>query len=336
MRVTIKDVAKKAGYSTATVSLILNRKCSHFSKRAIYRVNQAAKELGYRPNRLAISMVTKQTHVIGLIIPDNSNMFFAELSKAIEMSARKFGYSVVYGNSSNEPLRDMEYIQMFEDRQVDGVIFTKSFSANEENDLETAELIQCSKLPFVLVDRELSGNHISSVLLNHRRGGYLATKHLLEQGHRRIGCITGPHTVTSSKQRLQGYRDALEEFGVAYCESYIFEGDFQMNSGRIGMNELLHQSVTAVFSFNDMMAYGVYQAIAEQGLRIPEDVSVVGFDDLWVSSTLHPALTTVHQPVEEIGAKTVEVLLTEMEGNIIERSCIFEPTLVIRNSVMAR
>lgn len=279
MRATIRDVAKKAGYSISTVSLVLNNKNVSIPQSTRDKVLAAVKALDYRPNQLAVSMVTKKTNVIGLIIPDNSNMFFADLSKAIEVAAHKAGYNLIYGNSSNDSGHDIEYMRMFTDRQVDGIIFAKSASICAEDDIRAMQFIRESKIPFVSVDRELRGNNIRSVLLDNRRGGYLATRHLLELGHRKIGCVTGPLDLMSSHERLEGYRDALDEYGVPYKEELIAEGDFQMAGSEKPVLQLLRQNVTGIFSFNDMMAYSIYQVMARRSLRIPQDISLVGFDD---------------------------------------------------------
>ena len=262
MRATIRDVAKKAGYSISTVSLVLNNKNVSIPQSTRDKVLAAVRALDYRPNQLAVSMVTKKTNVIGLIIPDNSNMFFADLSKAIEVAARKAGYNLIYGNSSNDSGHDIEYMRMFTDRQVDGIIFAKSASICAEDDIRAMQFIRESKIPFVSVDRELRGNNIRSVLLDNRRGGYLATRHLLELGHRKIGCVTGPLDLMSSHERLEGYRDALAEYGVPYKEELIAEGDFQMAGSEKPVLQLLRYNVTAIFSFNDMMAYSIYQVMA--------------------------------------------------------------------------
>ena len=333
MRATIRDVAKKAGYSISTVSLVLNNKNVSIPQSTRDKVLAAVKELDYRPNQLAVSMVTKRTNVIGLIIPDNSNMFFADLSKAIEVAARRAGYNLIYGNSSNDSGHDIEYMRMFTDRQVDGIIFAKSASLCAEDDIRAMQFIRNSKVPFVSVDRELRGNNIRSVLLDNRKGGYLATQHLLELGHRKIGCVTGPLDLMSSHERLEGYRDALREYGVPYREDLVEEGDFQMASSEKLVQKLLRHHITAIFSFNDMMAYSIYRVLARRSLRIPQDISLVGFDDLWLSEFLQPPLTTVHQPVEEIGQKAVAALVSAMNGEARgPQNCIFMPSLHVRAS----
>lgn len=333
MRATIRDVAKKAGYSISTVSLVLNNKNVSIPQSTRDKVLAAVKELDYRPNQLAVSMVTKRTNVIGLIIPDNSNMFFADLSKAIEVAARRAGYNLIYGNSSNDSGHDIEYMRMFTDRQVDGIIFAKSASICAEDDIRAMQFIRNSKVPFVSVDRELRGNNIRSVLLDNRKGGYLATRHLLDLGHQKIGCVTGPLDLMSSRERLEGYRDALREFHVPYREELVAEGDFQMASSEKLVQKLLKHHITAIFSFNDMMAYSIYQTLAQRSLRIPQDISLVGFDDLWLSAFLQPPLTTVHQPVEEIGQKAVAALVSAMNGETDgPQNCILMPSLHVRAS----
>ena len=230
-RVTIRDVAQRAGYSITTVSMVLNNKNVCIPPDTRQKVWAAVKELGYRPNQLAVSMVTKRSHVLGLIIPDNSNMFFAELSKAIERAARRVGYGLIYGNSSNDSKRDIQYIQMFADRQVDGIVFAKSASLAQEDDAKLLACMADCALPFVTVDRQIAGSDTCAVLLNHFKGGYLATRHLIGLGHTRIGAYTGPLDLLSSNERLAGYRSALEEAGIPYDEKLVFEGDYQYTGG---------------------------------------------------------------------------------------------------------
>ena len=334
-RVTIKDVARRAGYSITTVSMVLNRKnvCIPDATRA--KVWDAVQELGYRPNQLAVSMVTKKTHVLGLIIPDNSNMFFAELSKAVERAARQAGYGLIYGNSSNDSKRDVQYIEMFADRQVDGIIFAKSASLADEDDVHLLQCIDRCLLPFVTVDRQIQGSDVCAVLLNHFKGGYLATRHLLSLGHKKIGAYTGPSDLLSSNERLAGYRSALEEAGVPYDEALVFEGNYQYTDCSEALRHFMNRGVSAIFCFNDLMAFGLYRELAIAGLYIPENISIVGFDNVILSDVIQPALTTVEQPIADMGKVAVNLLVRLIDGEDIpknKRKSIFEPRLLIRSS----
>ena len=332
-RPTIKDVAKLASCSTAAVSLVMNNKDTSISQSTRTRILDAVNELGYRPNQLAVSMITGHSRVLGLIIPDNSNSFFSGLSKAIELAANQVGYALIYGNTNNNPQNDISYLKMFTDRQTDGIIFTKAASQFTKESKECVNFIQKSSIPLVAVDRAIPGIH--SILLDHFRGGYIATKHLISLGHTRIGCYTGPHNLVSSRERLKGYQYALESANIKFDENLVFEGNYEFGFEKEAFAYLQRQNVTAIFAFNDLMAIGMYREIYRNGLRIPEDISIVGFDDIPFCDLLSPPLTTVHQPVESIGQCSVKTLLDMIEGRESlhsEQQYKFEPVLAIRNS----
>ncbi len=335
-RVTIRDVAEKAGYSITTVSMVLNNKPVSIPEKTRIKVWKTAEELKYRPNQLAVSMITKHSHVIGLIIPDNSNAFFAELSKEVELAAQREGYGVIYGNSNNDSKRDICYIRMFADRQVDGIIFARSSSQTQEDELRLLRVVKELSLPLVMIDRQIDNSDACAVLLDHFKGGYLAAKHLIRLGHTRIGAYTGPRSLQSSNERLTGYRFALEESGLPYDRSLVFEGNYTASGGEEALRYFLNQRASAVFCFNDLMALGLYREIAIAGLSVPDDISIIGFDNSFLSEIIHPALTTVEQPIAQMGRRAVSFLLRQIEGREIppeQRRDIFEPKLVIRESV---
>lgn len=334
-RATIRDVARQAGCSITTVSFVLNNK-EGVSIPAATRSNilNAAKELNYRPNQLAVSMVTKRTYVIGLIIPDNSNGFFADMSKTIEYAAHAAGYSLIYGNSGNDAGRDLSYIQIFADRQVDGIILAKSSSLMQQ-ETKLLNFLDTLTIPYVMVDRPISGSKGCSVSSDNFMGGYLATRHLLDLGHLRIGAYTGSRDIVSSNERLRGYRAALEERGIDFQPSLLFEGNYQLGNEAAALEHFLSCGVSAIFSFNDLMAFGLYREIRKKHLSIPRDLSIVGFDDVFFGELVHPPLTTVRQPIEQIGSVAVSLLLDLIEGVPIpaeNQHPIFEPTLIPRDS----
>lgn len=338
MRTTIKDVANKTGYSITTVSLVLNDRNARISEKAKQKILECARSLDYRPNRLAIGIVTKRSRVLGLIIPDNTNQFFSSLSKAIEGAARKAGYLLIYGNTDNHAGRDIDYLQMYEDYHVDGIIYTKSSSDKTSDIEEVLRFLRQTSIPVVALDRPIADIGVMTVRLDHRAGGMIASRHLLERGHRRIGCLTGPLDLASSNDRLLGYQDALAEFGIPYDPALVVEGTYQAGREKDAVDRFLSQKATAVFSFNDIMALGLYRELQERGMRIPEDLSVVGFDNIQEGEVIRPALTSVSQPVEKMGAAAVRVLLEQIEGakdkpdsggSLFE----FQPKLVVRNSV---
>lgn len=333
MRVTLHDVAKKVGLSTTAVSLVLNNKPNRISQATKEKIFAAARELNYRPNHVAVSMVTGRTRTFGLILPDISNPFFSELARAIEDECSSYGYNVLYGNTYGSARRDFEYLNMFLDRNVDAVIMALSGSYGEEDKNEFTKILSSAGVPVVMVDRTLDAPGIVNVMLDHRLGGYLATKYLLNLGHRRIGCISGPPDIPVAVQRLEGYKMALEEEQIPFDPDLVYSGDFGPESGGRALPFLLGRNVTAIFACNDMMALGVYRACRLYGLRIPADLSLVGFDDIYLSDFLDPPMTTVAQPISEMGRECVRQAMAAISNGAGGGSAIvFRPVLKVRGS----
>lgn len=333
MAVTIKDVAEQCGLSVTTVSLVLNNKPNRISEKTKEKIIKTAEELHYRPNQIAVSMVTKRTHTIGLILPDVSNLYFSELAKAIEEESALQGYTVLYGNTSDDRKKDMEYLKVFLGRGVDALIMVHSHAFSMEDQNKLWKLVQSSHTPILAVDRSVFLPQVPAVMVDQRMGGMAATQHLIQLGHRRIGCITGPKYVNSSTERAFGYRQALESAGIAYDPKLIYHGDFRPQSGAEGLLPLWKQGITALFVCNDMMAMGVYQACQKEGIRIPEELSVVGYDDIFFIEYLYPPLTTVRQPVAEIGKEAAKQIIAMINGQEVGgKSTLFQPELVVRGS----
>lgn len=334
MKPTIKDVANYCGYSITTVSFVLNNKDVRIPEDTKQKVFEAAKALNYRPNQIAVSMVTRKTNIFGLIIPDISNMFFAELSKVIEVESRKCGYNVIYGNNNDEAKMDIEILNLFLDRGVDGIIIARSANRSEKYDRIFNDIVNSSNIPIIAIDRVSEEYSFNAVVVDHVWGGYLATQHLLKLGHRRIGCITGPKGQYTSEQRLEGYKKALDKYGVAYDEDLISEGDYSITSGSKNLPYLLGKDVTSIFAFNDMTALGVYRDIKKFGMKIPDDISIVGYDDIMLSPIFDMPLTTVHQPIKEIGKNSIKLMLNLMSnGKKKEPEIIkLKPSMMVRES----
>lgn len=331
---TLKDIAREAKVSITTASLVLNGKYGRVSQATIDRILEIAKKNNYQPNQIAVGLVTKKTKTIGLIVPDIQNTFFAEAAKHIEDEASKAGYNVILGNTNGKVEEDLKYINLFKRRGVDGLII--SFSADSTNKKEQDNLLNVLnnlEIPFMSLDRWIEGLHCPRVSIDHRKGGYLATMYLLNNGHRKIGCITGPMNVYTARRRLKGYQEALEEYGIPFDEKLVFEGNYRFESGYLGGKNLLGKDMTAVFICNDLMSYGFYQAIREAGMVIPDDISVVGFDDLFFSQMLEVPLTTIRQPVDKIAIESWKLLLKQINGSNIKENIRLEPQLIERKSV---
>ncbi|MCS7260876.1 MAG: LacI family transcriptional regulator [Anaerolineae bacterium] len=328
---TIKDVARAAGVSIATVSHIING-TRPVSDELRARVIRAMEELDYRPNALARSLRIGQTKTIGLIVPDNSNLFFAEIARAIEDTGYRHGYAVILCNSDGRGDKQQRYIQALVDKQVDGIIFISSG--------ETTAGLQYAldnDIRFVMVDREVPDIVADAVLVDNELAGYQATRYLLELGHRYIACVGVPPYLTPIAQRVTGYYKAIEEAGLELPAGFCVYGDTQIESGERAINQLLRlvPRPSAVFVCNDMMAIGVMRGARRMGVSIPEELSVVGFDDIALARAMCPALTTMAQPISEMGRLATELLIKRIKGELSSserQRIVLTARLVVRES----
>jgi LacI family transcriptional regulator len=263
-------------------------------------------ELNYRPNSLARSLRSGRTKTIGLVIPDISNAFFAEFSRKIEDEGFASDYSVILCNTDENPVKEERYIDVLIAKQVDGLIF---FATGDSGGLQ--DHAHAEDIPVVIVDREVDGIDADVVLIDNFAGGKQATQYLLSLNHQRIGCISGPSPIRPSAQRVDGYKAALAAAGVPFAPALLQVGDFRFEGGEQRMLALLAlpEPPTAVFACNDMMALGAMRAIKRAGLRVPQDISVIGFDDTPLASLVFPPLTTVLQPVKAMADLAVELLV---------------------------
>lgn len=326
---TIREVASRAGVSPTTVSHVINN-TRFVSADARQRVLDAMAELNYRPNVLARSLRRGETRTLGLILPDSANPFFAEIARAIEDAAFSTGYSVILGNSENELTKEQVYVDVLVNKQVDGLIFV----ATGDHSPSLEQLVG-DGLPVVVVDRRLSDLEVDTVLTDNLQGGLTATRHLIGLGHRQIACITGPSNLTPSAERVIGYRRALEEQQLPVDENLIRKGDFNPHSGYCAASELLNcrPRLSAIFVCNDMMAIGALRALSEAGLRVPQDCSLVGYDDIELASYITPPLTTVRQDKAALAEAAVQLLLERVaEPGLPARTRILPAHLVERQS----
>lgn len=327
---SIRDVATAAGVSVSTVSHVINQ-TRFVSEETQARVLAAMEDLNYKPNRLASSLrrKDKRTNTLGLLIPDSANPFFAEVLRGIEDACFKAGYSVFLCNSDDDPKKEQNYIEVLLGKQIDGIILV-SAGAHEDSLI----LLENNRVPFVLVDREVSGAIIDSVLVDNKTGGYQATNYLIELGHKRIGCIAGPSLLNPSAARVEGYQKALSKKNL-FHDDLIFMGDFRAQSGSDAAKQMLDldNPPTAIFACNDMMAVGALHATDEAGLNVPGDISIVGFDDIPLASFTKPPLTTVAQPGQDMGLQAAEMVISRIEDQYLPaRNEILSTSLVIRNS----
>jgi LacI family transcriptional regulator len=306
---TIRDVAEKAGVSVATVSHVINgtRKVAPETEARVRRVME---ELGYQPNAIAQSLRKRTTYAIGILVSDITNPFFATLVRGAEDAALEAGYSVIVCNSDEDPQKEDMYIRALWRRRIDGMLIAPTRDGTSP---AIQELVQ-RKLPFVFVDRKAKGIEADAVLSDNIGGAYLATKHLIERGHKRIGIVLGIPGATTTEERLLGYRQALEEAGIPFSEDLVVWGGYRMEGGRKACAKLLSLSdpPTAIFSTNNLMTVGVLQELSHRGIKIPEEVAVVGFDDLEWAEIVHPPLTVIAQRPYEIGYQAFKILLERL------------------------
>jgi LacI family transcriptional regulator len=329
---TIKDVALRAGVSVTTVSHVVND-TRHVSAKGRERVEEAIRELGYVPNAMARSLKSNTTSTLGMLIPNSSNPYFAEIVRIVEDRCFGAGYTLVLCNTDDEPHRQSVYLQVLAERRIDGLIVV-STGAGDDDSLVTQ--LHGLRIPTVLVDREIADPACDLVETAHMQGGLLAVRHLLSLGHKRIACIGGPVGVMPSEQRIEGWRMALAEAGATpHADALLWRGGFTSQGGYEAMHAILRteQAPSAVFVCNDLMAIGALRAAHESGVHVPDDLSIVGFDDIELSAYTSPPLTTVAQPKERIGALAVDMLLERVGGKRRDaRKVVLQPELRVRAS----
>jgi len=333
-RTKISDVARSVGVSETSVSLVLTNKPNRISEATKKRIIEAAKALDYVPNTFARGLVTNKSQTIGLIVPDIENGYFASLSKAISLEAEKYGYIVLLLNSNDSHELAIKQTNTLLQRSVDGLVLVVSNeSYHKKNVLQLKKLLSSLDIPYVLVDRDFADFKANKVYYDNIEGGYLAAKHLLDKGHRKIACITGPNDSFSSIQRLVGYKKALEEYGVLFDDSIIKEGDFRLESGINCFKGLYRKDIDSIFCFNDMMAFGAITEIKELGLSVPEDLSIVGYDDNIVASISGAELDTISQNPEVLAKQATALLIKNIDDPSFYDEIKLKPNLVIRKSV---
>ncbi len=304
---TIYDVARVAEVSPATVSRVLNGKQTVDAELA-QRVRDAARELEYRPNAVARNLRRSRTSLWAVIISDINNPFFTAVVRGVEDLAQRAQYSVVLCNSDENPDKEASYISAILAEQMAGVIISPTHRSTQVGRLLAAGV------PVVAIDREVDDADVDTVLVDNEHGARLATTHLIEQGCQRIACITGPRQVSTASQRLRGYRAALRAAGHPVDTALIRHADFREAGGHAAMADLLQRDTRpdAVFAGNNLMTVGALECLAGRGVRVPEEIAVVGFDDLPWAASIRPPLSTITQPTYGLGRTAADLLLARI------------------------
>ena len=303
---TIYDVAQQAGVSVATVSAVINNS-AYVSPSLREKVESAIASLSYTPNHLARSLTVKQTHTIGMIIPDITNPVYPEMVRGAEDRAQKAGYTIILGNSDNQKEKEEAYLNVFLSKKVDGILLIK---AHEEMNPSMLEKLRLGP-PLVLLGREYPSLQTYTVITDAVGGAREAVNYLIRLGHRRIGIITGASTIHG---RLLGYQKALEENNIPFEESLTAEGHYGIDLGYEAASHILRQRPTAVFITNTSMIVGFLRALDKLNLRCPEDIALVSYDDLGWSEEFRPTVTSVEQPKYLLGSRGIDVLLGRIKG----------------------
>lgn len=326
--VTLSDVAKRAGVSAMTVSRVVNGR-SGVSKKTRARVEQSIGELSYRPNSLARGLKANRSATIGLLIPDITNPYFPEIVRGAEDLALKAGYTVFLNNAIEDPKREAAALRTFEERRVDGVIACSPRLPRTE----LHALLQRYSSA-VVVNRRAPIDVAGTVRVDHEYGVRLALEHLYSCGRRRIGILAGPKQSYAGRERLQGIADAASELTLTIPSDYFIHGAPTVEGGMAAAAAILerHHQIDGLLCFNDLVAAGALQACSASGRHVPDDVAVVGYDDIAFARMFHPALTTLHVPKYDLGANAMRILLDRMEGLNRHAEIILRPKLVVRAS----
>jgi LacI family transcriptional regulator len=328
---TIKDIARQAGVAPSVVSRALNQKygVKETTRKLILKI---ADEVNYYPNAAARSLVTRKTETIGILMADISQPYYSQIIKGMEYAASRAGYTLLFSNSFESLEHGQVFRKMVDAERVDGLIIVGS----NIKDKNFVPLLIKREVPFVLVERNFFDPRVNCIWIDNIKGSYLATQYLIEKGHRRIAHISGNMDFQVALDRLEGYKKALYDHQLPFSEELVATGKFLWQDGYAAMKELLgyKPECTAVFAANDTTAYGAMQALHEAGIRVPDDVAIIGYDDLEFSALTNPPLTTIRQPRYELGLKALETLikiLRRESSNIAMKICL-SPELTVRFS----
>lgn len=334
--ITLKDIAKKAGVSEATVSLVLNNK-SVVNIRTRERVLKCMEEMNYRPNPLARGLALRKSMTIGLVCPDSENPYYGRLMKLLGHYCNKYGYSLVLGVSNNNPEIETRIMENFVDKQYDGIIVMPLNI--RKNDSKIFAEVQKNRIPIVFCTSYYTGFKKDCVLTDYAEGSYLLTKHLLERGHRKLWYfVTNDKKLPVARERILGYKKAYDEMGLIVEDDWVVGCDsISVEYGYSKAKQLLEagKRPDGILALNDYMAYGIKKAILECGYRIPEDISLAGYDDVFYQLITDQPLTTVHQKMDSLASNTVELLMQKMNKDFESEKPILQlisPSLVVRGT----
>lgn len=333
MKVRLIDIAQLANVSTTTVSIVLNNPdTKRISQSKREEILALAKKLNYSPNINAKSLKTKKTNSVGLIISDLMNPFFSELAKSLELILRDEGYLLTIVNTDENYKNDIQAMQYLYHRNVDALIIALSNNVYH-NESIVVDVLKSIPIPYVLVDRVIDNFDSQQVIFNNKKGGYLATKHLIDNGHSKIAHISVSERSLTGSYRHDGYKEALIESEIEYDPKYVYDGSFDFDTGYRAFSHLPIKEITAVFGANDLICYGFIKKCKEEGVLIPGDISVVGYDDLKYNDMFELGLTSVNQDIDLLAKETVKKCMESLKKNTVKNRKTLVPKLKKRSSV---
>jgi len=328
MKVNIYDVAKAANVSIATVSKVINN-TGRISDKTKKKVNDIIRELDYKPSLIASALMGKNTRTIGFILPDLANPFFSELARYIEDKANEYDYNVVICSTDYLKEKEDMYISLLMQKNVDGFILASGFEH-----FETVQKLMDEEVPVVIVARNYPEVPVNLVAIHDYEAGYQATSYLIQQGHKRISIIA--RDIWSNRERFRGYSDAMKDHQLPIPSEIYYAKESTIQAGHDSLQQIMQESKiapTAIFACNDMMAVGAIKASQKMGLVVPDDISVIGFDDTLIAQIINPALTTIAQPKKKIANEAVDLLMSAIDGDTKNHTIILKTELIERESV---
>jgi LacI family transcriptional regulator len=329
-KTTLLDIAVRAGVSKATVSMVLNKKDESISAETRKKIMEITEELGYIPNSVARSLSTNKSGTIGIILPDIINPFFSQMARAIEDEASELEYNVIFCNTDNNSEKEQMYIKLLISKLVDGVILISGGDSTKN-----VSILKANHIPFVLVDRYIEGyDKEFGVYCKNREGIIEGLKYLYSRGKRKIAFVSGTSKYYIFKERLEGYISFMKEHNI-YNPQYISEGEISLKGGMEATEKILGAlgDVDAISYSNDIMAMGGIKVLTRRGYKIPEDIAVMGFDNIQMAEFIEPELTTVAQPIYEMGQASCMLLVEHINKDEKERQVFFTPKLIVRGTV---
>jgi len=322
--VTLKEIASRSGVSISTVSYYLNKKIT-LPQNTAERIETALKELDYQPKR--ITKKKQEQRLVGVIIPDIENPYYATLVKKLELALIRYRYSLILSNTDYSYDLEYNFIEVLKKKEVNGVILSPA------NSLPRKKKVNLD-IPLVLLDEKIENIKSSCFTIDNFKGGYIATNFLIQKGLRKIVFLRGTHGTWGSIERFEGYTKAHQENAIPIDDSLVIDGNFNFSGGYNAITQLLqtNKKFDAIFAANDFSAVGAIESLKKEGIAIPEEVSIIGFDDIWLASMITPKLTTIKQPLDQICQKAVDTLIRTIEDPSIIVYETFEPQLIIRDS----